>query len=150
MPTLAQCIADPQLTEVCNCILERRFLHVHSFISIVYLPVWESTTSPGSLLQCLTTLSKKNKKCLLMSSLNLPWCSFELFPRILSLDPRKQSSASPSPRPPLRKLEGATRSPLGLLLSKLDKPRVLSRSSQDMPSSCLTSFVAHAGCIQLP
>ena len=34
------------------------------------------------------------------------------------------------------------RSPLSLLLSKLDKPKVLSHSSQDMPSNTFTSFVA--------
>ncbi|KAK4824371.1 hypothetical protein QYF61_014031 [Mycteria americana] len=34
------------------------------------------------------------------------------------------------------------RSPLSLLFSKLDKPKVLSHSSQDMPSSPSTSFVA--------
>ncbi|KAK4816489.1 hypothetical protein QYF61_017241 [Mycteria americana] len=44
-----------------------------------------------------------------------------------------------------RKLYRAMRSPLRLLLSKLDKPRVLSRSSQDMPSSPSTSFVALFG-----
>jgi len=54
-----------------------------------------STTSPGSLCQCLATLSVK-KRCL-MSSLNLPRCSFEPFPRIPSLDPREKSSPPPSP-----------------------------------------------------
>ncbi|KAK4829643.1 hypothetical protein QYF61_005936 [Mycteria americana] len=92
-----------------------------------------STTSPGSLFQGLTTLSVK--KCFLMSSLNLPWCSFEPFPDILSLDLREKSSASPFPRPFLRKLLRAMRLPLSLLFSKLDKPK-------DIPSSPFTSFVA--------
>ena len=39
----------------------------------------ESTASLGSLFQCLTTLLVK--KCFLTSSLNLPWRSFEPFPR---------------------------------------------------------------------
>ena len=99
--------------------------------------VGASTTSLGSLSQCLTTPSVK--KCFLLSSLNLPWCSFESFARVLPLDPREKSSAPPSPRPLLRKLQRAVRLPLGLLLSK---PRVLSRSSQDMPSSPSTSFAA--------
>ncbi|XP_052650883.1 uncharacterized protein LOC128145174 [Harpia harpyja] len=105
-------------------------------------PLGASTTSPGNLFQCLTTLSVK--KCFLMSSLNLPWRSFEPFPRILSLDPREKSSAPPSPRPLLRKLQRATRSSpsLSLLLSKLDKPKVPSHSSEDMPSSPVTSSVA--------
>ena len=88
----------------------------------------------------LTTLSVK--KCFLMSSLNLPWCSFEPLPRIRSLEHREKSSAPPSPRPLLRKLQRAMRSPLNLLFSKLDKPGVLSCSSHDMPSSPSTSFVA--------
>jgi len=50
-----------------------------------------STTSLGSLFQCLTTLSVK--KCLLMSSLNLPCNSFEPFPHVLSLDTREKRSA---------------------------------------------------------
>ncbi|KAK4826821.1 hypothetical protein QYF61_011629 [Mycteria americana] len=61
-----------------------------------------STASLGSLFQGLTTVSVK--KCFPMSSLNLPWCSFEPFPRVLSPDPREKSSAPPSPRPLLRKL----------------------------------------------
>ncbi|KAK4816063.1 hypothetical protein QYF61_011071 [Mycteria americana] len=54
----------------------------------------------------------------------------------------EKSSAPPSPPPLLRKLQRATRSPLSLLFSRLDKPRVLSHSSQDMPSSPVTSSVA--------
>ena len=50
-----------------------------------------STTSLGSLLQCLTT--RLVKKCFLMSSLNLSWCSFESFPCVLSLDTREKWSA---------------------------------------------------------
>jgi len=99
-----------------------------------------STSSPGSLFQCLSTFSVH--KCFLMSRINLPWFSFEPFPCVLSLDPREKSSAPPSPHPLLRKLQRAMRSPLSLLFSKLDDPKVLSRSSQDMPCSSATSFVA--------
>jgi len=42
----------------------------------------DSTTSLGSLFQCLTTLSVK--KCFLMSNLNLPWCNLRPFPLVLS------------------------------------------------------------------
>ncbi|KAK4829029.1 hypothetical protein QYF61_001804 [Mycteria americana] len=41
-----------------------------------------------------------------------------------------------------RNLQRAMRSPPSLLFSKLDHPKVLSHSSQDMPSSPFTSFVA--------
>lgn len=52
-------------------------------------------TSPlGSLLQCFTTFLVK--KCFLISSLSLLWCSFEAFPHVLSLDPREKGSACPS------------------------------------------------------
>ncbi|KAK4823085.1 hypothetical protein QYF61_025707 [Mycteria americana] len=61
-----------------------------------------STTSLGSLLQCLTTLLVK--KCFLTSSLNLPWHSFEPFPHVLSLDTREKRSAPPSPLLLLQKL----------------------------------------------
>jgi len=39
-----------------------------------------STTSLGSLFQCLTTLSVK--KCFLISNLNLPWHNLRPFPLI--------------------------------------------------------------------
>ena len=42
----------------------------------------DSTTSLGSLFQCLTTLSVK--KCFLISNLNLPWHNLRPFPLILS------------------------------------------------------------------
>ncbi|KAK4820465.1 LOW QUALITY PROTEIN: hypothetical protein QYF61_027747 [Mycteria americana] len=43
----------------------------------------DSTTSLGSLCQCLTTLSVQ--KFFLISSLNLPWCNLRPFPLVLSL-----------------------------------------------------------------
>ena len=52
-----------------------------------------------------------------------------------ALGTREQSSAPPSPRPLLRRLQRAGRSPRSLLLSKPDRPRVLSHSSEDMPAS---------------
>jgi len=79
------------------------------------------------------------KKCFLMSSLNLPWWSFELLPHVLSLDPRKKRSEPLSPCPLLEELQRATRLPLSLLFSEPDKPRALSRSSKDIPPSLFTS-----------
>ncbi|KAK4832719.1 LOW QUALITY PROTEIN: hypothetical protein QYF61_025208, partial [Mycteria americana] len=43
----------------------------------------DSTTSLGSLFQCLTTLSLN--KFFLISNLNLPWCNLRPFPLVLSL-----------------------------------------------------------------
>ncbi|KAK4813146.1 hypothetical protein QYF61_013111 [Mycteria americana] len=43
----------------------------------------DSTTSPGSLFQCLMTLSVN--KFFLISNLNLPWCNLRPFPLVLSL-----------------------------------------------------------------
>jgi len=88
--------------------------------------------------QGLTTLLVK--KCFLMSSLNLPLCSFKPFPGTLSLDTREKSSAHLSPCPLLRKLQRAMRSLLSLLFSKLDKSRVLGHSSYDKPSSRKTDI----------
>jgi len=45
--------------------------------------------------------------------------------------------------PLLRKLQGAMRSPLGLLFSKLDKPKVLSCSSEDILSRADISRKCH-------
>ncbi|KAK4826952.1 hypothetical protein QYF61_012801 [Mycteria americana] len=56
----------------------------------------------------------------------------------------EMSSACPG-RERRRKLHRAVRPPLSLLLSKLDKPCVLSRSSEDMPSSPFPTFVAVLG-----
>ena len=98
-----------------------------------------STSSLGSLFSSLTTLSVK--KFFLMSGLNLPWCSFEPFPCILSLDTREKSSAPHFPCPLFRKQWRAVRSPLSFLSFKLDKPRVLSHFSQDIPSSPFTCIV---------
>lgn len=47
-----------------------------------------------------------------------PWCSFEPFQHVLSLDTREKSSAPPSPPPLLRKLQRSLRCPLRLLFSK--------------------------------
>jgi len=99
-----------------------------------------SIRSLGTLFQRLTVLSVK--KCFLMSSLNLPWGSSEPFPHVLALDPREKTSAPPSPHPLLRKPQRAMRSHLNLLFSTLEKPRVLSHPSQDMPSRSSNSFVA--------
>jgi len=97
------------------------------------------TTSLGSLFQHLTTLSVK--KCSLMSSLNLPWHSFEPFPHILSLGTKRRAQHLPL-HVPSRMLQRAVRSPLSLLCSKTDRNSVLICSSQDMPSSPCTRFFA--------
>lgn len=57
-----------------------------------------------------------------MSSWNLPWCSFELFPHTLLLNCREKSLAPLSPLPLLWELNRAVMLPLSLLLSKLIKP----------------------------
>ena len=79
----------------------------------------------------------------------------EMFPNVQSEPPLAQLRADPCklplgtkekrsvpPSPLLRKLQWAMRLPLSCLLSKLDKLKVLSCSSQDMPSSPFSSFVA--------
>ncbi|KAK4826950.1 hypothetical protein QYF61_012799 [Mycteria americana] len=55
------------------------------------------------------------------------------------------SERSTALTPIRRKLHRAVRPPLSLLLSKLDKPCVLSRSSKDMPSSPFPTFAAILG-----
>lgn len=85
-----------------------------------------STTTLGSLFQCLTT-SKSSK---------VP------FPRILPLVPREEISAPHFIIPLLKKLQRATRSPLNFLLFKLDKPKVPSHSSQFLTSSPFICFLA--------
>ena len=54
----------------------------------------------------------------------------------------EELSTSFSASPPQEAVERAMRSPLSLLLSKVDKPKVLNHSSQDILSSPFTSFVA--------
>ncbi|KAK4819628.1 hypothetical protein QYF61_008848 [Mycteria americana] len=55
----------------------------------------DSTTSLGSLFQCLITLSVK--KNFLISSLNLPWCNLRPFPLVLSLVVVESNKVSPQP-----------------------------------------------------
>ena len=129
--------ADQKLKHVKRCIFQ---MPLDTWTLLAADRPGASTTSLGSLFQCLTTLSVK--KCFLMSSVNLLWHSFEPFPCGLSLDTRKKNSAPPSPRPLLRMLWRAMRSPLSLLFSRLNNPKVLSCSSQDFPSSPFTTFVA--------
>lgn len=109
---------------------------------IVQMPLkhWQTwvVEHVGSLVQCLNMLSVK--KCLLMPSLNLPWCSIEPFLCLLSLDPKEKRSTPPSPLL-LRKLWREMKWSLSLLFSKLDKPRVLSHPSQK--AIVLLSFFEH-------
>lgn len=98
------------------------------------------TTPLRSLLKCLTTLPVR--KCFLMTSLYFSGYGFEPFPCTLPSGTKERRSAPPSPLLLLRKLYRATRSPLSLLFSEVDKPRVLSHSPQAIPSSPFTSTVA--------
>ncbi|KAK4829053.1 hypothetical protein QYF61_001858 [Mycteria americana] len=100
----------------------------------------DSTTSLGSLLQCLTTPSV-NKFCLI-SNLNLPWCNFRPFPLVLSLVTWEKRLTPTSLQPPFRELYRAIRSLLGLLFSRLNNPSSLSCSSSSFCSRPFTSFVA--------
>ncbi|KAK4810608.1 hypothetical protein QYF61_007345 [Mycteria americana] len=60
----------------------------------------DSTTSLGSLFQCLTTLSVK--KFSLISNLNLPWHNLRLFPLVLSLVNWEKRLTPTSLQPPFR------------------------------------------------
>lgn len=85
--------------------------------------------------------SPRIKKFLLVSNLNLPRCSFQPFLHVLSLPPRERRWASHCQFPMLRNLQRAIMSHLSPLFSKLEKPKDLSGSSQDMSSSTLTNLV---------
>ncbi|KAK4824091.1 hypothetical protein QYF61_010602 [Mycteria americana] len=85
----------------------------------------DSTTSLGSLFQCLTTLSVK--KFFLISNLNLPWHNLRPFPLVLSLVTWEKRPTPTSLQPTFR----------------LNNPSSLSRSSQDLCSRPFTSFVGH-------
>ncbi|KAK4810582.1 hypothetical protein QYF61_007319 [Mycteria americana] len=86
----------------------------------------DSTASPGSLFQCLTTLSVN--KFFLMSNLNLPWCNLRPLPLVLSLVTWEKRPTPTSLQPPFRSL--------------LNNPRALSRSPSALCSRPFTSFVA--------
>ena len=60
----------------------------------------DSTTSLGSLFQCLTTLSVK--KFFLIYSLNLPWRNLRLLPLVLLLVTREKRPTPASLQPPFR------------------------------------------------
>lgn len=81
-----------------------------------------------------------SKKCFLMTRWYFSGCSFELFPCTLPRDTREKRSAPPSPLLLLRKLH-RPRSPLSLLFSEVEKPRVLSHSPQAISSSPFSSIV---------
>ncbi|KAK4807471.1 hypothetical protein QYF61_008239 [Mycteria americana] len=95
----------------------------------------DSTTSLGSLFQCLTTLSVK--KFFLMSNLNLPWRNWRPFPLILSLvtwekrptpplDSLLSESDEVSPQPPFLQAEqaqGPQPLPISLVLQTLPQLR---------------------------
>lgn len=77
-----------------------------------------------------------------MSSLNLPWCSFQPFPHILLLDPRQKSSDIPLPF----LWSGSCKEQWGHSSASFSpnqtNPKIRSCSSQDIPSSLFISFVA--------
>lgn len=85
----------------------------------------------GSLFQCLTNLGVKN--LILISSLNLPWDNFILFPWVPSLITRAKRPVPAPPLPLRRKLCATRRSPLSLIFSRLNKPSHLSCSSYGFP-----------------
>ncbi|KAK4832220.1 hypothetical protein QYF61_021067, partial [Mycteria americana] len=93
-----------------------------------------STTSLGSLFQCLTTLSVN--KFFLISNLNPPWCNLRPFPLVLSLVTWEKRPTPTWLQPPYRQLKRAGRFPLSLLFSRLNNPR----SSYDLCSRPFTSF----------
>jgi len=82
----------------------------------------DSTTSLGSLFQCLTTLSVK--KFFLISNLSLPWWNLRPFPLILSPITSENGPIPLSLQSPFRYLKRAVRSLLSLLF-----PRLNSRST---------------------
>jgi len=57
----------------------------------------------GSLFQRPATLSVKKR--ILVPSVNLPWCSSEPFPRVLSLHPRRRAQHLPLTSPPREAVE---------------------------------------------
>jgi len=97
----------------------------------------QSPTSPGSLFQCLTTL--KAKKFFPEPSLNHPDTS-------LCCSHPATGSQEQSPAPPsASSTQGAAESSevtSWLPFLQTGQPHDLSPSSQDMPSSPVTSFVA--------
>jgi len=103
----------------------------------------DSTTALDRLFQCLTTLLVK--KFLLISNLNLPWHNLRLFPLVLvtcylgkDTDPHFATTS-------FQVVVESDKVPLSLLFSKLNNPRSLSHSSQDLCSQFFTSFVALFG-----
>lgn len=81
------------------------------------------------------------------SELPLAQALKKIFLCILSLDFREKRLVCLSSLPLLRKLYKTVRSTLSLLFFKIDKPRLLSHSSQDIFSCPFTSFVSLSpGC----
>jgi len=83
--------------------------HLHSSWSP---PLTVTPPLPGQLCHCSTALPKKT--FLLISNLNLPWCNLRPPPLILSLFPGSRGQPPPQHNP-FQGLQGAMRSPLGLL-----------------------------------
>jgi len=75
----------------------------------------DSTTSLGSLCQCLTSLSEK--KFLLISNLILPWCNLKRFPFVLSLV-IQETRPTPTSLQPFKELKTVVICPLSLLFSR--------------------------------
>lgn len=76
-----------------------------------------------------------------MSHLKVPWHSFVL----LLCDNHSQRAETPSASLS-HKLQGAVRSPVSLLFSRLNDPSVHSFSSQDTFSICFTASLPSLGC----
>lgn len=104
------------------------------------------STSLGSLFQGLATLSAK--KYFLISSLFIPWDSFESFSCILALDTRNRRSAPSSPPPQEEeRAVGAVRSLLNLLFQTspqdIPQPLLTGHSFQIFPQLCCKDLHIH-------
>lgn len=116
-------------------------MHIVLIKSIIQMPLKHRQTSSKSLesgFQSLITLTVK--MFFLLSSLNVPWCSFEPLPWILSLDSRKKISTLLLPFPFPRSCREQWGHPSTSFILKLNKPNALSCSAQDVTSSPFTSF----------
>jgi len=102
-----------------------------------------ATASLGNMCQGLNTLTVKN--FFLISNLNLPSCSLQPLPLVLSLHALVKSPSPSFLQPRFRYWKAALRSPQSLLFSRLNSTNSLSLSSQERCSSPRIHFVASSG-----
>ena len=94
----------------------------------------DSTTSLGSLLQCVTTLSGK-KFFLISNHLNLPWCNLRPFPLALSLITWEK-------RPEIAKSKPCTYGPFVLYIGlPSEKSVCLIQHTQMVPKFCSSASI---------